>query len=181
MDLFLIEIPKNENKIENSKKQSEFSKYFVEFLGRNFYKKDFILRKEKSGKPFLEGLDYNISIAHSNSIIAILISKQIIGVDIEYIKKRDFKKILARFKVKKDNPNQTDFYAFWTKYEAEFKSGIKNNTLNFEYNNYMVAISSAAKAKPNIYAADYSIVAREKDINNQTWYETVEFSGISSS
>ena len=39
----------------------------------------------------------------------------------------------------------------WTVYEAEYKSGIKDKLLSFEYENYVVSVSYESECSLNFY------------------------------
>ena len=76
------------------------------------------------------------------------------GVDIEFIKTRNHKKILEYFNID-NNLSEEEFYQWWTVYEAEYKSQIKNGVLSFKYKNYVCSISSNNKTIENIREIDF--------------------------
>ena len=144
MQLFLINFQKKINKIQNNKFQKEHSRFFVQYILKNFFNTDDTLKKEENGKPYLEKNSFKISISHSEDLVAILFDKNDCGVDVEKIKQRNYKKILSRFNIEK-NFSLNEFYQWWTIFEAEFKSKIKQKTINFEYKNFICGISSFDK------------------------------------
>ncbi|PCH97698.1 MAG: hypothetical protein COB85_02530 [Bacteroidetes bacterium] len=47
------------------------------------------VKHEANGKPFLDGIDYNISITHSGKFVAVLLSKdEVPGIDIERVSEK---------------------------------------------------------------------------------------------
>ncbi len=141
MQLFLINFKKQNTKILTNKFQKNHSGFFVDYILKNFFKINDVLKKEENGKPYLENNSFKISISHSENLIAILFDKNNCGVDVEYIKPRNYKKILSRFNVEKEYSLE-EFYQWWTIFEAEFKSKNKKETINFIYKNFMCGISS---------------------------------------
>ena len=98
----------------------------------------------ENGKPFLENKNKHFSISHSGEYIAICISDNICGIDIEQNKKRNFIAIGKRMKFQAATLD--DFYLDWTKYESEYKLGKSSNSIKqFKYNNYTITASSAYK------------------------------------
>ena len=52
--------------------------------------------------------------------------------------------------------SEEEFYQWWTIYEAEYKSQIKDKILSFKYKNYVCTISSRNKEIEKIYEIDFS-------------------------
>lgn len=76
-----------------------------------------------NSKPFFKDCGLYFSISHSGNIVAAAFHTGNIGFDIERIKPRNYKALLERFDIKKENPTAEDFYKFWTLYEAQIKLG----------------------------------------------------------
>lgn len=133
MDLFLINFKKEKNNAENKKLQSEISKILSEKLLDIFYKTNTTLEHNIDGSPYFKNSDINISISHTENIIALLFSKNKSGVDIEYMKERNFKKVLKRYSIN-SNTGKTEFYQLWTDFEARYK-GLDVKTKSFIYKN----------------------------------------------
>lgn len=92
-------------------------------------------------KPKLEKNEKNFSVSHSNEYIVIAVSDFDCGIDIEEIKNRDYKKISKRMKFNSDSLES--FYMNWTKYEAEYKLGIKSNAIySFQIPRYTITAAS---------------------------------------
>ena len=71
------------------------------------------------GKPFLKNSQKCISLSHSNNYAVVAVSDFDCGIDIEKIKKRDYKAISKRMNMV--CKSLEEFYSAWTKYEAEYK------------------------------------------------------------
>ena len=109
-------------KSENKRLEHLCGLFLTDFCAKNYLniKKTTIILKNK--KPFFKDEDIFFSISHSNDIIAVAFSHHNIGLDIEYMSDRDFDALIKRYKLKSSTENpKTDFYEFWTKYEAEIK------------------------------------------------------------
>ena len=89
-------------------------------------------------------------ISQSKELICIGFDKSEIGVDIEFKKERDYKKILRHYNLSED-VSKEEFYKIWTIYEAEYKSGIKSELICFEYENFMCAISSKTASQVRVF------------------------------
>ncbi len=93
------------------------------------------LKFSKYGKPYLENAQ-NFSITHSGNIVAIAISKNIVGLDIELLKSTNIEDFLPYFSnaekqfIYKSIDKIEAFYHIWTKKEAILKAdstGLKDN------------------------------------------------------
>ena len=98
-----------------------------EVLGAKVEKKETQLLKHPGGKPYVPGLDCNISLSHSGEYAAVMVStSNNVGVDIEEITPR-IKKIARRFvndyewnHLEGENDLHT-MYLLWAAKEAVFK------------------------------------------------------------
>ena len=87
-----------------------------------------------TGKPFIASGEVYFSIAHTGCLIALVISSQEIGVDIEAIKERNFAKISQKL-FNKEIADSAEFYKIWTANEAIAKcEGISLLTQAKSYN-----------------------------------------------
>ena len=79
----------------------------------------------EDGKPILLDGRKHFSISHSNDLIAIAFSDSNCGVDIEKVKLREFQSISERMGFEANTLGE--FYEEWTRYEALYKLGSKDN------------------------------------------------------
>lgn len=121
----------------------------------------------ESGKPYLKDKNLYFSLSHSNGIVALTISKEEVGLDIELIK--PVKDALAKrimtteeyniYNTLDKNKKITYFYEVWTSKEAyvkkigssitltpsniEIDEDILIKRINIDNNEYMLAVTSA--------------------------------------
>ena len=85
---------------------------------------DIIIERTENGKPYLKNIsDIYFNISHSGNAVAVAISDNEIGIDIEKIKTPNLK-VAERFfteNEKKYINSDIDFFEIWTKKEAYFK------------------------------------------------------------
>lgn len=79
----------------------------------------------QNGKPFFKSREICFSISHSNNIVLVAFNNRNIGVDVEYMRPRDYQKIMKRYDCMDENITKEGFYRFWTLHEAEIKLGSK--------------------------------------------------------
>ncbi len=151
MDLYLIDINKfyQNDKPKMSKLQHKVGRSILDYLLKNNYDIEPNIT-EVDGKPFVVGNPIYFNISHSNKLVGILFDTSLVGLDIEYKKKRNYKSVLKHFGVKED-VSEDEFFQMWTVYEAEYKSGIKNLLKSFEYENYMMTISYEKENGLNLF------------------------------
>lgn len=118
------------NKYENSKlKEENYAAWSTLYaiLKNEYQVSDFNVRYNQYQKPYIKDLYFNIS--HSNKMIAIIISNEECGIDIEYINsQKDISNLKKRFHISNDD----EFYKQWTRKEAYLKklgTGIKISSL----------------------------------------------------
>ncbi len=102
-----------------------------------------------NNKPKFEFADIQFSISHSKNIAAVCFDENPVGLDIEYIKNRDYKAVAKRMSLLLENDSLEGFYKAWTAYEAEYKLGVKAYAVKsqrFE-DNYMISIASTKEIK----------------------------------
>lgn len=113
---------------------------FLSYCARNIVKNiasnvlnidpnDIIFSRQKYGKPYIKGYpDFHFNISHTKNAIAIAISDYPVGVDVERIRKVEFKiadRFFASLECQYINPPTTGadqrFFEIWTKKEAYVK------------------------------------------------------------
>ncbi len=97
--------------------------FLTKFVAKNIYGRsntDIVLHGDKP-EFVLKGLHFSIS--HSKNIVLVAFNNSEIGVDVEYMRPRNFEKILKRCNSNEKNPTREYFYKFWTVREAEIKLG----------------------------------------------------------
>ena len=117
------------SRIANEKRINEkrASWGLLDYALKNFLKKsdDFEKIYKKDGKPYSR--DYFFSFSHSHELVALAISKNNIGVDIEKVGKlKDFSRLLQYIctedELNKNNlTSDDDLIKLWTKKESAFK------------------------------------------------------------
>lgn len=92
------------------------------------------LRRDEKGRPYLQGCDYFVSIAHCEDLVVCALAKEPVGIDVEKIRPIDVEKACRHvctpeeLAYLQDEP-LTRFYEIWTGKEAWFKkqgTGIQN-------------------------------------------------------
>lgn len=140
MDIYFFHLnTENLSRIELHNLQHKEGRKHLKYLLEKVYNIDSVVL-EKDGKPYLKNNEIYFSISHSKNLICIGFDKSDIGVDIEIIKDRDYKRILRHYNLS-DDVSKDEFYKIWTIYEAEYKSGIKEDLICFEYEGFMCSIS----------------------------------------
>lgn len=131
--LILCEAEKKEIKLFNDKRLLEWyaSRYLL-FRLENKQKRTYCL-KDKFGKPYLNNSNKKISISHSGEYIAVAISANNIGVDIQVVSEK-VGKIKFKFLSEKEllvcHENILEMNRYWTSKEAMYKAYGKKG-LNF--------------------------------------------------
>ena len=151
MKIFYLKLQKDDiselSRVQKKKLQSELGKYIVDYVGEKIYNisdRTFIVEKNK---PKYKYSDIQFSITHSNDIVAVAFSDYSVGLDIEYMKERDFSKLGNHYDINTDN--KIEFYKKWTQLEAEIKIQAKTeqtHTTVFE-DDYMLTITSSNPQK----------------------------------
>lgn len=108
------------NKSADSKKES---KLLLINLGNSVLKRDIKIEYEKSGKPYILGSSYGISISHSKDMALVAINEDLVGADIEVVRPYNEKLIKRYFSPEEisfiDSPEK--FFTLWTVKEAYLK------------------------------------------------------------
>lgn len=141
MDIFVIKISESNNikpelledfrhkKFSDSKKQKEhcLSYLMTDMILKSVYNIENREVEFDNGKPYLRTREKFFSISHSGEYIVLAFSGSECGVDVEMMKERDFVSISKRMKF--NSKTLEEFYAEWTKYEAEYKLGSKYKSI----------------------------------------------------
>lgn len=118
MKIFYIEFD-NTQGISKKKLQSALGRHIAKEVARVFYDvKDTEIIIENN-KPKFKNTDVCFNISHSNNIVAVALDDMPLGLDLEYMKDRDFKSLLERYNI--NSESKDIFYQFWTEYEASIK------------------------------------------------------------
>lgn len=123
--------------------------YLIKLIGSKYYELNDTTITYNGKKPVFASGEINFSISHCENIVAVGFCKNNIGIDIEKMKERDFKKLAKRYNI---SPTKDSFYKFWTNYEAEIKLGeipVKSITQIFE-NDYMLTYVTNKKSDLNV-------------------------------
>ena len=150
---------KNLSKPELKKLQSSTGRKIVDYAGAEFYKitdREIII---ENNKPKFKNSDIQFSISHSNQIVAVAFDDYPIGLDVEYMKERDFKSLGQHYDINTDD--KIDFYKKWTQLEAEIKLQAKPEQICTEIllKDYMLTVASSKKV-------DFIIKKQELQFDN---------------
>jgi len=164
MKIFYIKI--NDNDYENldrselKKLQSELGHKLVDYVGKTVYKIENRAIIIENNKPKFKFSDIQFNISHSNQYVITAFDNYPIGIDLEYMKDRNFKEISRHYNIGTDN--KIEFYKKWTQLEANIK--IQTNpqqtyTEKFEAD-YMLTIVSAnpEKIEPEFILIEQALV-----------------------
>ena len=130
---------------------------------------DIEIESGPNGKPYVAGKAVHYNVSHSKNLLVVAIDDAAVGVDVEYMKERDFDALTKYyFSDKRDvaghilqsADKKTEFYKQWTLAEAEAKlAGVgvfgwkqKSGQLSAKYShsrivndNYMLTVASNDK------------------------------------
>jgi 4'-phosphopantetheinyl transferase len=158
------------------KKLSLIADLFIRFLicqNLNLHNKEISFEKNSFGKPYLLGnAEFHFNISHTRNAVAIGISSNPIGVDIEKIKCADLK-IAERFFCSNEleyilsNKQDRFFYEIWTKKEAYIKWDGRG--LSIPLDSFDVTESKIDKILHTITIHDYIISICSRQDFSGTW------------
>ncbi len=124
-------------------KQHLLGRYLIAKAGKDFFKIENTELKIINNKPRFKYSNIQFSISHSQNIVLAAFDKNPVGVDIEFMKQRNFYEILKRYNFKNPNASKEQFYEFWTEYEAGIKlQGTPQTKISFTFlNNFMLTVA----------------------------------------
>ena len=116
----------------------------TEYVAKNIYNVENTEVEIINNKPQFKNSDKQFNISHSKNVVLVCFDDNPVGVDIEYIKPRDYIELAKRMGFKLKERTLEEFYIFWTQYEAEYKLGFKSKDIrskNF-LNEYILSVAS---------------------------------------
>ena len=135
-----------DEKFKSEKRRVEFSldRFLVFFVAKYIYSKIYPEILIKHNKPYFKDLKPHFSISHSKNIVLVCFDDFENGIDIEYIKDRNFKKLFEYYNITSVPVSKLNFYRFWTEYEAKvkLKSEINSSLTGIFLNNFMLSVTS---------------------------------------
>lgn len=156
--------PENYNKVKDFHPKKIIEVLMVRKMLKKLLPNHKILYKD-NGEPFLEPLDYQISISHSFPLAALAISQQKIGIDLEKLKDK-IAKIRHKFILNEDafidNSQEIDFLtAIWCVKESLYKiHHSKHWSLKKHYD-----------VMPFVLNQNFEVKARVYDSENEDFYK----------
>lgn len=134
---------------EKRRKEYCFGRFLLHYVLRNRYGIDNPEIVVEDKKPRIQDSSVHFSLSHSKNIVLAAFDDAPVGVDIEFMKARDFKSILAYFKIDPKVKSKEGFYNFWTEYEAKIK--LQTETASFYTtkfaDDFMLTVCSGKKIK----------------------------------
>lgn len=124
-------------------KQHCFGRLLIQTVAKEFFNIENHELEIINKKPRFKNSDIQFSISHSQNIVLAAFDKNPIGVDIEFMKERNFKELFARYNYKGENISKELFYKFWTEYEAGIKlQGTPKTKLTIPFlNSFMLTVA----------------------------------------
>lgn len=147
----------NSFKSEKRIKEYCFGRFLIKFVLKKYYNIENPVIDVKNKKPYLVSnpeSDFYVtfSLSHSKNYVMAafyLCSNQDvqIGLDIEYIKPRNFEKLLNYYNVDTPVYDAKTFYKFWTQYEANIKlQDVQKSVCSFQIlNDYILSLVTNTK------------------------------------
>ena len=128
---------------EEKEKQHCYGRFLVKTAAEMFFNLDNTEIEIVNKKPRFKNNQLQFSISHSNNIVIAAFDENPIGVDIEFMKERNFKEIFKRYNYKGENISKELFYKFWTEYEAGIKlQGSPKTKVTFPFkDNFMITVA----------------------------------------
>lgn len=114
-----------------AKRQKIVTKFFTRYVlaqKLNVGLQNICFYKNDHGKPYVKGNPVFFNVSHSNDLIGVAVSNSEVGLDVEYMKTRDFaalaqscfcERVVDEIRSAKDMKQA--FYRNWTAYEAKVK------------------------------------------------------------
>ncbi len=104
--------------------KKENSRDFLEYVLQEVYKIEGEILKNENGKPYIAGSKYHFNLSHSGEIVMLAVSDKPVGIDVELLAERDYKKFAKRFFSEEEQKRVNSllsFYVLWTKKESFIK------------------------------------------------------------
>ena len=73
-------------------------------------------------RPYFKNNKIYFSISHSENLVVVAFDNEPVGVDVEFIKRRNLDKLIRRYDLEGKVHNLEEFYGWWTAYEARYKN-----------------------------------------------------------
>lgn len=142
-----------DKELKNEKRFYEYTigRYLVKNIAKKIYKiEDCEIVINENGKPVLKNSDLHFSLSHSKDYAVACFDTNQCGIDIEFTKERDFKKISQYYDQNIDTLEE--FYRYWTLKEASYKLGaeVKDTYCTIFKGNYCLTIVSERIFDKNI-------------------------------
>lgn len=171
MDIYFINLENIINTVGKARLRREYgnfhhhySRMILKYLLLKIYNINSPVLDENK-RPYIENNEIIFSISHSENLLAIMFDKKRAGIDIEYIRERNYKGVLNYYGLNiPDDISQDEFFQIWTVYEAEYKSKLNTTPLTFKYRNYMCSLSCESNTPLKIYEVT---IPTNKIINNE--------------
>ena len=121
----------NSSESENNNSKNSNIEIISKDMAFQYYSKpDLIIERGENGKPYFAGeSDIFFNGTHSKDLIAVAMADKLIGVDGEFIKKRNFLDVAKEYfsfneykLLKSSSKLEIDFYTLWTLKEAYIKT-----------------------------------------------------------
>lgn len=131
------------HKSEKRNLDSNLGTLITRYVARNVFGEKNTEIFRQNGKPIFKTTQLQFSISHSHNIVGVAFSVNPIGFDIEKIKERDLTKLSKYFK--REFNTLTEFYKYWTVYEALYKSKSDlqhSQTSSFKLEDYIISVSA---------------------------------------
>lgn len=149
-NIFVDQIKDFKNELLNKQNHTAWTMLY-NILKEEYNIKDFNVYYKATSKPYLKDIYFNIS--HSLNLVAIVISNEECGIDIECINQtKNIERIKKHFNINSDD----EFYEKWTRKEAYLKkigTGIKISSLFEEVND--ITTEKVEDSTGNIYYISY--------------------------
>lgn len=137
----------------NQRKRSFFGWYLLYCLlrDRGIETSKMKIKHNNYGKPIIENFNFNIT--HSHNLVAVAISSNEVGIDVEYLDNRDQSKIAKTIMSDEEYLKYLDdnqlFYIIWTQKEAYLKwkgtgiqlSALKDKKIKIEADTKLIDLS----------------------------------------
>ena len=140
---FLLQYADREFKSEKRFFEYTIGRYLINNVAQKIYKIDNAkIVTETNGKPKFAHSDLHFSLSHSKNYAVACFDENECGIDIEFIKERDFKKLSQHYE--QNFKNAGEFYKFWTLKEASYKqnSAVNDYCTTIFKENYYLTITS---------------------------------------